>query len=42
MIIGEAMPAIDAEVGVIALVSVDGRTLTKVGFEGVDAGTRNR
>ncbi|HUQ04690.1 MAG TPA: ATP-binding protein [Kofleriaceae bacterium] len=39
VIIDEAMPALNAEVGVVALVSEDHKTLRNVGFKGVDAAT---
>ncbi|MGE0867443.1 MAG: ATP-binding protein [Kofleriaceae bacterium] len=41
VIIDEAMPALKAEVGVVALVSEDRRTLRNVGFKGVDAATED-
>jgi GAF domain-containing protein len=39
VIIEEALPALSASVGVVALLSEDGRTLQNVGFRGVDAAT---
>jgi signal transduction histidine kinase/ActR/RegA family two-component response regulator len=39
VIIDEAMPALNAEVGVVALASDDGRTLRNVGLKGVSAAT---
>ncbi|MGE0550491.1 MAG: ATP-binding protein [Kofleriaceae bacterium] len=39
VIIDEAMPALKAEVGVVALVSDDRRMLRNVGFKGVDTAT---
>ncbi len=41
VIIDEAMPALRAEVGVVALVSDDGRMLRNVGFKGVDEATED-
>jgi signal transduction histidine kinase len=40
VIITEALPLLRAEVGVVALLSEDGRSLKNVGFQGVDAETR--
>jgi signal transduction histidine kinase/ActR/RegA family two-component response regulator len=40
VIIDEALPALCAEVGVVALLSEDGRTLRNVAFKGVDEGTQ--
>lgn len=40
VIITEALPLLRAEVGVVALLSDDGRTLRNVGFKGVDAETQ--
>lgn len=41
VIIDEALPALRAEVGVVALVSEDGRMLRNVGFKGVDDATED-
>ncbi len=40
VIIDEAIPALNAEVGVVALVSEDRKMLRNVGFQGVDAETQ--
>lgn len=41
VIIGQALPALKAEVGVVALASADERWLRNVGFKGVDSATED-
>jgi PAS domain S-box-containing protein len=41
VIMREALPGLQAEVGVIALLEPDGRTLRNIGFEGVGEATRD-
>ena len=41
IIIGQALPALDAEIGVVAVASEDRRTLRNVGFQGVNAETQD-